>query len=272
VPGRDVFHENLNFPEIMKSGDSLLWIGQDKQLKVGASDGNESGSIIVSANAQGRLASARITTQAANFIEAERIAYDLIVPHLSYWSFLHDVAIDIAGFETIETRTQIAKYSFGSVGKIKAFDSRALFRPDSIKCRLLAAYREGMNDTNVFYQALSFYKVAEGINAVRKKASRRDAKAKGTTQSYSSERFPTDLHALEVTDELTKASFEPYLGQNFDSVMNHLKTVIRHAIAHLSQFEGALDADKYDDVISCLKAVPVLRYIAHKMLQNHLSG
>ena len=92
------------------------------------------------------------------------------------------------------------------------------------------------------------------------------------TQSSRPEEFPANLAALNLKDELTTVSFQPYLGRDFASVLANLKTQMRHAIAHLSQFEGALDADTYDDVMKCLKAVPVLRYIARKMLDNYLSS
>src|SRR5438132_8349706 len=44
VPGRDVFRENLDFPQIMKSGDSLLYIGSSNNLKIEPSDKNEASS------------------------------------------------------------------------------------------------------------------------------------------------------------------------------------------------------------------------------------
>jgi hypothetical protein len=88
VPGQNVFYKDLNFDAIMQSGDSLLFIGVGRELH-GAPIGSEGrGNIVFSANAHGRLATARIRIQAKNFVEAERTAFDIISRELSYWSFI----------------------------------------------------------------------------------------------------------------------------------------------------------------------------------------
>ena len=47
-----------------------------------------------------------------------------------------------------------------------------------------------------------------------------------------------------------------------------LKETIRNAVAHLGDFESVLDADRYDNVVTCARAIPVLKYMSRKMLEN----
>jgi hypothetical protein len=270
VPGQNVFYKDLNFDAIMQSGDSLLFIGVGRELH-GAPIGSEGrGNIVFSANAHGRLATARIRIQAKNFVEAERTAFDIISRELSYWSFIYDVAIDIGGWRVTEERTGCAKFAFGSVGKVQAFD-----RPNAVNsikpyAPLFAAYREGMNATNPFYQALSFYKVTEGVAAERKRRARGAKGATWAELNSAEEKFPHSLDELKNVDPLELEFFQDYLGMTFETARTRMSAVIRHAIAHLAKFDEVLDADTFDDQEKCNAAIPVLRYMASAMIKNDL--
>jgi hypothetical protein len=112
----------------------------------------------------------QIRLSAASFTDAEREAFDLIMANLSWWSYHHDVALDVAGYHVCEEQTQSSRRAIGLNGKTTAWDvniintatmSEPKFRP------LFAAYREGANASNPFYQLLCFYKVALGAKALR---------------------------------------------------------------------------------------------------------
>ncbi len=267
IPGKNVFKESLEFNEIMKSGDSLIQLSpQAPFLKSTVFNDDESAEILFLSNSKHRISCAQMRINAPDFISAEAYAYNLIMPQLSYWSFIFNVSLDIAGYEVIEENTQSKKYNFGILGKVKPFNyagevvmSKPAYR------NFYAAYREGMNATNVFYQALSFYKVAEGLQAERIREQRRTKKPLAI---YDNEIFPKTTDEILIHDDSIKILFKPYLGQDFKDVIEHLKNFIRHAIAHLSNLDGVLDPDKFDDFNTCSNAIPVLHYIAHTMLDN----
>jgi hypothetical protein len=60
--------------------------------------------------------------------------------------------------------------------------------------------------------------------------------------------------------------------QSFKDVHEYYRDLIRNAIAHLSQLDGVIDADSYDDISTCERAIPVLRFMARRMLQNDLDS
>lgn len=271
VPGREVFRDHLDFETIMQSGDSLLQAAGARFLRITLSNTEASADIVIGCNAKGHLATAQMRLESQGFDEAERTAYNLIAPQLSFWSFLHDVAVDVAGYEIVEESIEAKKYFFGLVGRIKTLNLAQTFVSTPEHRRLLAAYREAMNSTNVFYQALSFFKVAEGATALRKRISRRD---NTPLRCYSNERMPTNINDLHIAnaavDELTQEAFQPYLGSSFDELLGQFRALIRNAVAHLGQLDEVLDADHFDDVWACIKAIPILRYIANQLLQNDL--
>jgi hypothetical protein len=270
VPGRNVFYEDLDFNDIMQSGDSLLFIGVGREVRGAPVEPEGRGQIVFSANIHGRLATARMRIQAENFVEAERTAFDTISRELNYWSFIYDTAIDIRGWRVIEERTDCAKFAFGSVGKVKAFDQPNAVNSIKAYASLFAAYREGMNATNPFYQALSFYKVTEGAAAERKRRARGEKGATRAELNSAEEKFPHSLDDLTNVDPLELEFFQDYLGMTFETARTRMTTVVRHAIAHLAKFDEVLDADTFDDQDRCTTAIPVLRYMASAMIKNDL--
>jgi hypothetical protein len=188
---------------------------------------------------------------------------------LSEISFRFDVALDVAGYEAVEEKTEVRWYVFGLVGKVKTFDSEFQLNLDPERGRLLASYREGLNSTNVFYQALSFYKVGEGVRALRKRQSRKAKGASGNTDTPV-EAFPANINELAIESEVARELFQRYLGKPFFDALDDLKEQIRHAIAHLANLDDVIDHDRYDDVSRCLRAIPVLKYVARTMLENYI--
>ena len=171
----------------------------------------------------------------------------------------------------VEERTLSHKYVFGILGRTKQFQmsEQDVFQSSPEYRRVFAAYREGMNATNAFYQVLSFYKVAEGIRSLR--AERRTQTQDQRLVTYPEERIPEQLEDIGV-DFLETASFKPFLGQKFTRVLDHYRSLIRNAVAHLDPMQNVLDIDRYDDVLTCLIAVPVLRYVARSMIRSELQS
>lgn len=275
VPGVNVFTDKLDFEELVNSGDSLLQIPSGEFLVLHATDRDYKSEIQFLSNAKGMLSRVHARVSCASFEDAERFAHERVCLMLSYWSFLFDIGIDISSYLIIEESTGTRKYSVGLVGRAKAFTNEKAFTVSQEHRRILAAYREGMNSSNLFYKALSFYKVIEGTLNLRIREGRKSKTlAKDEKPFEKNEVFPSDIGLLPVEqfgshdDEVTQKAFAKYLDKSFQEVRDDLKDLIRNAVAHLGDFDRVLDADRYDDVVTCARAIPVLKYMARKMLEN----
>jgi hypothetical protein len=132
----------------------------------------------------------------------------------------------------------------------------------------MSAYREGLNSANAFYQLLCFYKVVEWIRKRRAKEDRRRVPPE-------SERFPSSAEGLPP-DAFGRRDpfgfFTPYLGKRFGEVHETLRSDVRNAIAHLNPKQTILMADRFDDVARCERVVPVVRFMARRMLLNEIGA
>jgi hypothetical protein len=164
VPGVNVFNDKLDFDELIESGDSLLQIPSDEFLVIHATDRDYKSEIQFLSNTKGMLSRVHVRVNCASFEDAERFAHERVCLMLSYWSFLFDIGIDISSYLIVEESTGTRKYAVGLVGRAKPFTNEKAFTVSQEHRRILAAYREGMNSSNLFYKALSFYKVVEGIS------------------------------------------------------------------------------------------------------------
>jgi hypothetical protein len=272
VPGKNVFREDVNSAH--PDGDSLVMFPEKvEQLEINVlHHGSRTDAITLGRNSAGRLSTASIEVNATSLIEAEKYAFDVITALLSVLSFTCDVGIEIGGYEVLEQNTGTLKVVYGMVGKIKmifvpeGFDN---FVSDERNRRLLAAYREGMSATNVFYQALSFWKVIEGCAKLQSKGTFEKKASKPGRDSTL--RLPKNLADLRISDELQFEKFQPFLGKKFTWISDHFRPVIRNAIAHLDPDQHVLDIDRFEDVHACEKAVPVLRYMARCLLESTFS-
>jgi hypothetical protein len=275
VPGVSVFNDKLDFDELIKSGDSLLQIPTDEFLVIHATDGDYKSEIQFLSNTKGMLSRVHLRINCASFEHAERFAHERVCLMLSYWSFLFDIGIDISSYLITEESTGTRKYSVGLVGRAKPFTNENAFIVSHEHRRILAAYREGMNSSNLFYKAMGFYKVIEGTLNLRIREGRKLKTLEKDAKPFEgNEIFPSDIGLLPVEqfgshdDEVTQKAFTKYLGKSFPEVRDDLKDLIRNAVAHLGDFDKVLDADRYDDVVTCARAIPVLKYMARKMLEN----
>jgi hypothetical protein len=268
VPGRGSFQDELNLEKLANSGESLLQTLPDIIFDAGLASDTGSANISFMSDAQGVLKIAQIKVDAENFEGALRFAHNAIFPVLSYWSYRYDVALDTTGYEAIEEKTGTRQYTFGVIGKNKALDLNEEFKLYPNFRPLYSNYREAVNATNVFYQVLSFYKVTEGIKRMRDDR-KKEMVARGEIQKEVSEKIPDNLNDIETE---TKDAFTPYLGKKFTWVLDQFRSVLRNAVAHLDPTGNILDADKYDDVMSCNRAIPVLKYIARQMLESELKS
>ncbi len=274
VPGQKVFQDNLNFPTLRDAGDSLLFLPngiRDIKIQVSASKGFAE--IALLKNKKDAISHAITRIHADSFKDAQSNAYEIVVPTLSHLSFKFDIALELMGFEVVEEKTKTTLYSYGVLGKPKLFNNLENFSAQPEYTRFFSAYREALNSTNIFYQALSFYKVIEGVlaNRVRQKRASKTY-IKGDLGFLQTELLPKTLEDISSHDDFTVGEFNIHLGKEFKDIHEHYRDLVRNAIAHLSQLDSILDADNYEDISTCEKAVPVLKFMARQMLQNDLEA
>lgn len=278
VPGAAVYHHDLNLATLVDSGDSLLAVpehlrpkGNDPFIVLNLLIEGRDCAVRLFLNNQGRIAYAHIGLETMRFADAERAGYDIVSSVLSYLSYQYDVAIEIAGYQIIEERTGIRRWVFGLAGMTKTAElPGAGYHVEGSHRRLLASYREGMNATNVFYKVLAFYKVIEGVRALRRSRIKKAKKEKKKIPISPSEEFPKKKEELYQIFPPERNGVEPYLGKRFTTVCDELRNIIRNAVAHLDPDRFVLDNDRYDDVMLCERAVPTVRYMARMMLANEI--
>ena len=188
---------------------------------------------------------------------------------LSELCFSHDVAIDVSGYDILEEATGSRLGTTGMVGKIKLLSLPTISieaTHEQAHRRLLAAYREGMNATNVLYQALNFSKVLEGCLKLHNEATARVEPEKARRELM---RIPASASQIPVAQEFLE-QFGPFLGWKFTRVLDHFRPMIRNAIAHLDPEQDVLDVDHFDDIQRCEKAIPVLRFMARTWMNAEL--
>jgi hypothetical protein len=198
VPGRNVAQEDVDFAGIVDRGDSLLVVPSGvRELRVRFSRTEHHAAEAAAAihvNAERRLRDVSLEIEATSFDAAARNAYDLVMPMLSRWSFLHDVAIGTSGTLIEEIATGTRRLEAMVVGAVKAFsDDASISTPEHRM--LLASYREGLSSTEPLWQALSLYKVAEGVWALRNQRIQ-GHRAAGLAINQPSERVPGDVSNL----------------------------------------------------------------------------
>lgn len=275
MPGRNVVQDRLDFEELARQGDSLLAVGAGvRNLNVSVLDGSTGSTvdITVNVNAEHRLRDLEFEIVADGFASAEERSHDLVSALLSRWSFLHDVSITTSAMEIVEVATQTHKWTLTWVGMVKAFaDSRGV--ADADHRVLLSAYREALSSIEPMWQALCFYKVAEGVWAFRQRRTKA-AIAAGATPNEPHERIPSDLTAMGHLNEQAalEDALRPYAGKSFRAVFDDIREPLRHAVAHLNPDGNPLVQDRWQDLQKVQAALPALRWMARQMLNAEVQA
>lgn len=273
IPGKETYKSALNWQHILSNGESLLLMKglSEFGMKFEAPASGIKVDLVGYANDKGQLSRIVARLQAQDIPSATRTAHDIVMPMLSWWSVRYDLSIDVAAWEVLHEETGLLSLSVGVLGRSKQFEIELEVEsvlPPAYR-NVFSAYREGMNATNPFYQALSYYKVIEGLKRLRQ-SRRAFAKKKGSVVSEPQERIPKDVKDIPVTDVILRHNFLPYLGKAFGSVIDGFRPLIRNAIAHLDPGEDSLNADKFEDTSTCMEAIPVLKHIAREMIRHEI--
>lgn len=266
IPGFNVLQENVDFSAPDTAGDSLLLAPYGlREIHILCSNGIDY-EVKVDINSHGRMRALSLEIQADGFAVASHLGHDLIMPILSRWSFLHDVAITTSMVRIEEMATGAQRLTQWITGALKGFtDQAGLSTPDHRA--LLAAYREGISSTEPLWRALSLYKVAEGVWALRQRR-REAAHAAGRRFRDQTERVPNDVRGLG--EEGLAISLAPYAGKKFRAAFDDIRAALRNSIAHLDPDGDPLAQDSWADMQRINAALPAMHWMSRQLLLAEL--
>jgi hypothetical protein len=223
-------------------------------------------------NSTGRLAQVHVTVTAANFAAAMEKAHDEVMPVLSRIAFEADTALEVTATVLTEQATQTRRMGAVVIGEVRsAPELEGLMTPELRP--YLAAYREGLNSNSPLYQALSFYKIIEGVGAFGTRRARAAARSGGpAAQDPLAKQIPSDPRDLPALTEWEQGVFTPHLGKTFAEIKETVGDTVRNAIAHLTPGRDIRVADYLGDIRACRDITPVLRYIAHVLIEDELAA
>jgi hypothetical protein len=261
---------SLDFAGILSGGDSLLE-GPGRQIDLESSDGQSLCTARIVPNSRGRLAQVRLTLTADDFSQAEKEAFDAVMPTLSRIAFEADTPLEVTAILLTEKATQARRLGATIVGAVQPAPEFAGSTTPELRM-FLASYREGLNANSPLYQALSFYKIMEGvakfhINRVRAAKKRGEA----VPPDPLARQMPSDRSDLTGMTEWARENFTPYLGKSFVEIMDAVTDTIRNAVAHISPGMELRIADYAADIRACRDVAPILRYVARELIHDELA-
>lgn len=270
VPGISSVMTSLNWDDVLTEGDSLL-VGNGLQMDLQGPEGSASNVAAIVSNAHGRLAQVRLTVTGSDFASAEAEAHNEVMPVLSWIAFEADTPLEVKAVVMTDQATQTRRIGATLAGSEQPAPGFAGMLTPELR-PLLAAYREGLNSTAPLYQALSFYKVIEGVASFRKHRVRATAKGVAPVDLDTlSRRIPADPSELPVVTPWARSVFTPYLGKTFAEITEAVRNPIRNAVVHLTPGRDIRVADYLADVRACQGIVPILCYVARALIKDELA-
>ncbi len=271
IPGVSSVATRLDFAALADGGDSLLE-GPGLQVELLAPDGKAANVARIVSNSRHRLARIHLSVTADSFVAAEKEAHDEVVPVLSRIAFEADTPVDWTAVLLTEAATQTRRVGATLVGTVQPAPQVVGLSTPELR-PFLAAYREGLNSNSPLYQALSFYKVMEGVATFHTKRARASSSGgSARTQDPLSKCVPVDLKDLPDITDWARDVFTPHLGKTFADIKLSVSDTIRNAIAHLTPGRDIRVADYLDDIRACRGITPVLRYMARELIADELAA
>jgi hypothetical protein len=261
----------LNFSALATGGNSLLE-GTGLAVALSDQDGTASNVARIVSNSRRRLARIHLSVSADSFVAAEKEAYNEVVPVLSRLAFEADTPVEVTAVLLTEASTHIQRLGATLVGTSQPAPQVVGLSTPELR-PFLAAYREGLNSNSPMYQALSFYKVIEGVATFH---TRRARTSSGTGRTVSadplSKLIPATPKDLPDMTAWARDVFTPYLGRSFADIKLSVNDTVRNAIAHLTPGRDIRVADYLDDIQACRDITPILRYMARALIADELDA
>jgi hypothetical protein len=221
--------------------------------------------------------------QATDRNDAERRAYDALVPALSNWSAHLDIPLEVQVIETMEMRTQNVGIRVVQPFLEAPFSVEGTPPPhDSEFAHYASTYREALNSNSSVYRFLCLFKIIEGIR-VRRLRLGKEAAGDREKCVRPMERIPNDDASAKAWlntifpihrewDGLTLHQMFPpeAKGKKLMHLVQTELTNLRDQIAHSIMRSGelSLSADDLVQIQRVNKWLPLTRSIARRMLKN----
>lgn len=267
VPGDGLPIQNLEIEQRL-NGSSLIFFGPNQKLQYTSNDSPKiQAEFVTSSN--GNLTGAVVSLAANTLHDAHIKAINFLSPYISYLAFICDAAVEVDCTQVKEARSGNIRVQCLLIGKSVTVDDIDFPNLGREISALLSSYREGLNTLNPSWQFLSFWKVMEGIFFWRDLRSAESVNRNEPPIAFEIFRIPTELTDIGLEQE-ESACFVRYLGKKFGSVRTDLEYTHRDAIAHINPKKNLLETDDADALFGVLQAVPVLRYIAHVLLEDEI--
>lgn len=177
VPGVESVVSRVDLNSLEASGDSLI-VSHPLQIDLETTTGDDKSSWILHTNNDGRLSHAEILLYAENLQAAEKAAHDQVMSILSRVAFAANIGLVVKATYITEIATGTQSIAATFMGRMRPIgEITGSMNPELGS--LLATYREGLSSITPLYQALSYYKVIEGIKTSHTKRTR-EAKRAGS--------------------------------------------------------------------------------------------
>jgi hypothetical protein len=219
---------------------------------------------------------------AADYMHAERIAYEALMPFLSAWSLTLDIPVFVETIQVTDltTHTDMLKIRSPFVEMKPAGGVGSLLSEEF--CQYASLYREGMNANSPFYRLLCFYKIIESLYLMRNEKAK-EAKSRGIEPRKYSEDVPLTEDAIRGLigliypwratwdDDFTIHQVLPdeAKGKRFKAIREKTLEPLRDRIVHALMKSGKIEsvADRLTDVNGVILWLPLLRLWTRLLLR-----
>jgi SEC-C motif len=255
------------------------------EMVIFCAHGNQKVELRGVANEHGRLGKVSVQVPAASFFEAETIALDAAFPFLSSLAFNLDIPLRVAQMDVTQLSARNSSMTYTCPYTEVVPSGGEYFNSPYIQS-LLSLYREGINSYSPNYQFLCWYKIVEGINAMREpevaqlkgplplKYPERLEKVNTEQRRRLEEAFPFIKlcgSADAAWDDLVPAEVRNW---KFNRVREQKLEPLRNKIAHMiSEPSGdlSLSPDSRENASEVNKWISLLRFIARVMVMNEIA-
>jgi hypothetical protein len=269
VPGAGTLLREANMNPPTTDGDSLISAGSNQLSVAFAGERIEDVSVEFLTNSQGRLGQLRFSHSASSFQDMQTFAHNLAMPLVSRLAFETDTALEIVATVLHEKSTSIRSVSGVFAGAVAPLSELNGLSTPEIRL-FFSAYREGLSSNSPLYQALSYWKVIEGVKTFDTRRRRNDDSDAISRPDPYATKMPRNFNEALRIDEWSAAEFQPYWGKSFGEVKKALNEPIRNAIAHITPGRELRSFDRFKDVDECRRAIPLLKYMARVLIQNEV--
>lgn len=223
-------------------------------------------------NEDGRIGRISCRLEAPSFVEAAKIAYNVIAPQLSLWAYGYQSPQSTYGMTAYDERHQ-ARWI--CVPQMAAADPFAL--PESVAFdprfwSILSLYREGMNSRSPYYRFFCFYKMLEAFFEHRELFRQADEiiQKAGLSLKRPRRRVTRDM----LVFSLLLRKYPEYEGRTFGWVFERIRSNERLMVAHVfpehaqAKMVNLDDYDLYNEFASLSNLVSLM---AHQIIEDELN-